>query len=72
MFKNVLKFFALLFLYNICFVNADSPLINNNSNNSVSLEYTKEEKEDNHDGSFNLRIGELKNGNEGLNNIINT
>ncbi|OUM62755.1 hypothetical protein PIROE2DRAFT_10854, partial [Piromyces sp. E2] len=95
MFKNILKFFALLSLYNICFVNADSPLINKNSNNSVSLEYTKEgvlrkedqcslnfvnfgikndiinisvKKEDNNDGSFNLIIGELKNGNEGLNN----
>ncbi|ORX57954.1 hypothetical protein BCR36DRAFT_402294 [Piromyces finnis] len=95
MFKNILKFVALLSLSSVCFVNADSPLINENAAKNVSLEYTKDgvlrkedqcfinfanfgikndivnisvKKESNNDGSFNLRIGELKNGNEGLNN----
>ncbi|ORX42631.1 hypothetical protein BCR36DRAFT_407004 [Piromyces finnis] len=95
MFKNILKFFALLSVSSVCFVNADSPLINEKAAKNVSLEYTKDgvlrkedqcfinfanfgikndiinisvKKENNNDGSFNLRIGELKNGNEGLNN----
>jgi len=95
MFKNILKFFTLLTVYSACFVNADSPLINKDSNKLVTLEYTKDgvlrkedqcfinfvnfgiknditnisvKKENNSDGSFNLKIGELKNGNEGLNN----
>ncbi|ORX41373.1 hypothetical protein BCR36DRAFT_416830 [Piromyces finnis] len=95
MFKNILKFVALLSLSSVCFVNADSPLINEKAAENVSLEYTKDgvlrkedqcfinfvnfgikndivnisvKKENNKDGSFNLRIGELKNGNEGLNN----
>jgi len=94
MLKNFLKFFIAFTVYSVCFVNADSSLVNSNAKKSVTIEYTKQgvlrkedqcsvnfvnfgikndilnisvKKEDESNGSFNLRISELKNGNEGLN-----